>query len=66
MVSTRKNKNQNKKLISQRDDTLNNFIIGKDSHTGVAENGTVRPPNDDHVDDFGGTPDLWKKYHQKS
>ena len=38
MVSTRKKKNQQKRHFTQLNETLNDFIIGNNTNTGVSEN----------------------------
>ena len=38
MVSTRKKKNQQKRQLSQLDETLNDFVIGNNVNVNVLEN----------------------------
>ena len=53
MVSTRKKKHQNKKLLSKLNETSNDFIIGSDTNADKIENETVEPQTSGLVNSFG-------------
>ena len=49
MVSTGKKKHQKKILFSQLEKTLNNFVLGYDTQTAIAEGKAVETQNNSFV-----------------
>ena len=48
MVSTRKKRKQQKKQLSQINETLHDFVIGSNTNVGVIENETLESQTDGH------------------
>ena len=53
MISTRKKKHQNKNLLIQLNETLNDFIIGNSTNADVAENKYILFPTSDLAHNSG-------------
>ena len=52
MNSTRKKKNQEKRPLSQLNETLNDFVIGEITLMGVTENQNLEQQANSHLKDF--------------
>ena len=52
MVSTRKKKNQQKRQVSQLEETLNDFVIGNSVNVNVSESETLEKQTNGQSNDF--------------